>query len=155
MTFTRTTLLGLAGTVAFGGAVLAASHADVEGAIKARQSHMQLYAHNLGILGNMAKGDVEFDADAAQAAADNLATLAKLNQGTYWVMGSSTEDTDKTRALPAIWESGSDIGEKAGALVEASEAMAANAGTLEGVQANMRALGGACGSCHEDYRQTN
>ena len=31
-------------------------------------------------------------------------------------------------------------------------AMQAAAGTLEGVQAAMPALGGACGSCHEAFR---
>ena len=30
-------------------------------AVKARKAHMQLYAHNLGILGGMAKGEVEYD----------------------------------------------------------------------------------------------
>lgn len=153
MTFTRTTLFGLAGAAAFGSAVLAASHANVDGAIKARQSHMQLYSFNLGILGNMAKGDVAFDADAAMAAANNLATLAVIDQSGYWPMGTSTEDTDKTRALPAIWSGESDIGEKVASLVGATKTMAANASSLEGVQASMKALGGACGACHEDYRQ--
>ncbi len=31
--------------------------------------------------------------------------------------------------------------------------MAENAGSLDGVQANMNALGGACGACHKLYRQ--
>ena len=33
--------------------------------VVARQSHMQLYAHNLGILGGMAQGKMDYDADAA------------------------------------------------------------------------------------------
>ena len=37
-------------------------------AVKARQSAMTLYSFNLGLLGGMAKGDIEYDADAASAA---------------------------------------------------------------------------------------
>ncbi|MDF0603770.1 cytochrome c [Psychromarinibacter sp. C21-152] len=150
-------MMGLTAALVAGSTVLAASHVNVEGAVKARQSHMQLYAFNIGILGNMAKGEVDFDAASAQAAADNLAALAKIDQSAYWPAGSSTEDglEVKTRALPAIWESDSDIGTKITNLVEATEAMAADAATLEGVQANMRSLGGACGGCHEDYRQSD
>lgn len=153
MKFTRPVLMGLAAALVAGTTVLAASHANVDGALKARQSHMQLYAFNLGILGNMAKGSVEFDAAAAQAAADNLAMLAKFDQSAYWPMGSSTDDSMETRALPAIWEDGSEIGDLAGDLVSATEAMAEAAGSLEGVQASMGALGGACGACHKAYRQ--
>ena len=48
---------------------LAESHVDpaIAGAIKARQAHMQLYAFNLGTLGGMAQGKIDYDADAASA----------------------------------------------------------------------------------------
>ncbi|WP_172295277.1 cytochrome c [Pseudoruegeria sp. HB172150] len=148
------TLLGAAIAVA-GSVVLAASHVNVEGAIKARKAHMQLNAYNLGILGNMAKGDVDFDADAAQRAADNLAALAAMDTTAYWPPGSSNADVEDTRALPAMWDNIPDVLEKVAALQAATEAMAGAAGTLEGVQANMGGIGGACGACHQSYRQTD
>ena len=40
---------------------------------------MQLYAFNISHLGAMAKGEVDYDAAAASAAANNLAALAALN----------------------------------------------------------------------------
>ena len=142
-------LAALAGTMVF-----AEAHNTPEAmAIKARQSHMQLYAYNLGTLGNMAKGTVEFNADAAQGAANNLAALATLNQMSYWRPGTSNADSDKTKALPAIWAEGSDVGTKAKGLVEATMAMQGAAGTLEGVQASIGAVGGACGACHKAFRQ--
>ena len=52
----------------------------LEGAIKARKSVMQLYAHSLGILGAMAKGEAEYDAAQAAAAANNLKAVANLDQ---------------------------------------------------------------------------
>ena len=90
-------------------------------AVKARQSHMQLYAHNLGILGGMARGNIEYDAGAAQAAANNLAALSTLDQRSYWVPGTSNAELgEATRALPALWEAGSTAREIGGQLAEAA-----------------------------------
>lgn len=142
------TLAVMTATMAF-----AEAHSTPEGvAASARQAHMQLYAFNLGVLGNMAKGSVDFDAEASQAAADNLASLSSMHQMAYWMPGTSSTDMEDSRALPAIWESGSDVGEKAKGLTEAAAAMQAGAGTLDGVRANIGAVGGACGACHKAYR---
>ena len=45
-----------------------AQDAAVKGAITARQSLMKLYAFNLGTLGAMAQGKMDYDAEAASAA---------------------------------------------------------------------------------------
>ena len=150
---------GAAGLALVASAVFAASHIDpgIAGAIKARQSHMQLYAHNIGVLGAMAQDKLPYDADAASAAASNLATLAQLNQGTYWPQGSDTEAVgEETAALPAAWQEGSKVEEYSKGLVEASMAMDAAAGNgLEELKTAMGPLGKACGACHEEYRQKN
>jgi cytochrome c556 len=122
-------------------------------AVKARQSHMQLYAFNLGQLGAMAQGAVAFDAGAAQAAADNLVALTSLNQMAYWLPGTEAGAVEGSRAKPELW-SNFDMA-IVGAMGEAALAMQAAAGTLEGVQGAMGALGGACGACHEAYRVAN
>lgn len=126
-------------------------------AVKARQAHMQLYSHNIGVLSAMAKGEVEYDADAASGAASNLAALSTLSQRGYWAQGTSNEDLgEETRALPAIWAEGSKAGEIGGQLAEAAASLATVAG--DGKEQMMEALGPvgkACGACHEDYRQSN
>lgn len=126
-------------------------------AVKARQAHMQLYAFNLGPLGAMAKGEIEYDADTASAAASNLAALSSMNISRYWAPGTSTEDLgDQTRALPAIWQEGSKAGEISGQLAEAVAALAAVAGNgRDAMAAALGPVGRACGACHEDYRQEN
>ena len=137
-------------------AVIADGHIDpaISGAIKARQSHMQLYAHNIGILGGMAKGATDYDSEKASIAAANISTLATINQSSYWPQGSDAGSVEGTRALAAIWQNFPDVGAKAGALVDASDSMAAAAGTdLAALQVAMGALGGACGGCHKAYRQ--
>lgn len=135
----------------------AESHVDpaIQGAITARQSHMRLYAHNLGALGAMARGMVEYDAERASAAASNLLALSQLSQGSYWVPGSDNASVEGTRALPAIWANIPDVVEHAAALTAAAESLAASAGTdLASLQAGMGAVGGACGACHRAYRQS-
>ncbi|MFC4671747.1 c-type cytochrome [Seohaeicola nanhaiensis] len=145
-------LAALAGTAAIGD-----SHVDKAAlaAVKARQATMNLYAFNLGQLGAMAKGEVEYNADAASAAAGNLAKLTSMNQMAAWLPGTdnATLGDDVTHALPAIWESGSTVGEKAGALREAATALeAAAGGGLESLRGAMGPVGKSCGACHELYR---
>ena len=126
-------------------------------AVKARKAHMQLYAHNIGILGAMAKGEVEYNADAATAAASNLAAVAQLNQASYWTPGTSTAELgDETRALPAIWQEGSTAAQIGGQMAEAAVALAAVAGNgADAIGPALGPVGQACGSCHKAYRQPN
>lgn len=125
-------------------------------AVKARQAQMTLYAFNIGQLGSMAKGDVEYDAEAATAAAANLAALSQLDQSKLWPMGSDNEalGKDKTEALPAIWAADSKVGEKGMAMATAAVAMEqAAGGGLDALRGAIGALGKSCGGCHETYRQ--
>lgn len=128
---------------------------DLTPHVTARKSLMGLYAYNLGVLGGMAQGQTPYDADMARAAATSLFHLSRSGSARMWPAGSdSVSMPGATRALPAIWESGSDIGARAGALAAATEAMMAAAGTdLASLQGAMGALGGACGGCHQAYRQ--
>lgn len=124
-------------------------------AIDARQSHMQLNAFNLSLLGGMAKGEIDYDAEAATGAADNLAALARMDETRYWLPGTDMETLGKeqTEALAKIWADDSEIGERMTAMTQASEAMAAAAGQgLDSLRGAMGPLGKACGSCHEGYR---
>ncbi|MBD3677687.1 MAG: cytochrome c [Rhodobacteraceae bacterium] len=154
----------LKATVAAAGVALAATivvaggHANpaVEAGVKARKAHMQLYAHNLGRLGAMAKGEAPYDSEAAASAAANLAALSRLSQQGYWPEGSSNESFENTRALPAIWNDLPGVMEKSAALTEATASLADAAGTdLASLQAAIGAVGGACGACHKAYRQSD
>ncbi|MGR3453337.1 c-type cytochrome [Pseudooceanicola sp.] len=137
-------------------AAIGASHAEKNPAVEARQSLMHLYAFHLGPLGAMAKGDMEYDAEMATVAATNLASLAALNQMALWPEGTDNESIEGTRALPAIWEEGSDIGQIVGDLQTATAALAETAGDgVEAVRAGLGPVGGACGACHKAYRASN
>ncbi len=132
----------------------AAQGLEPERAQQLREGHMKLFGANLGILGGMAQGKTEYDAEAAGIAASNLVALASVDQGIYWVEGSSTEDLPDSRALPSIWQSRADFDSKIDDLHQATMKMAEVAGTdLAALQGQMKMLGEACGSCHEDYRK--
>lgn len=144
---------GLMSVGAFAAADGHISAEQIEGAVKARKAHMQLYAFHLGTLGGMAKGEIDYDAEAASAAADALAALVQMPQGGYWLPGSDSDSIEGTRALPAIWATDSKAGEAGQAMFDAAMAMQAAAGTdLASLQGAMGALGGACGGCHKPYR---
>lgn len=126
---------------------------DVSGAVKARQGQFRLISLNLGILGGMAKGEIEYDAALAQTAADNLVTVSMINQSVNWPAGSDNVAYDSTRALPKIWDNLEDVVGKWDAYGEAAKAMQAAAGTgLDGVRGAIGAVGGTCKSCHDAYR---
>lgn len=123
-------------------------------AVNARQSHMQLYAFNLGALGGMAQGSIPYDAEIATAAAQNLVNLAGINQNRYWLEGTSSEDMEESHALPALWEDRAGYEAKHEALDQAAAALLEAAGTDQAtLAAAMGAVGQSCGGCHEAYRE--
>lgn len=133
--------------------VLAEEEGPFDAEIGARQGLMILNAMNLGILGGMAKGEKPYDAAEAQAAADALVGVFKLDTSMLWPAGSDNAATPKTNALPAIWADGSDIGAKTEAWGKAATDLQAAAGKdLDSLKAAMAPMGAACGACHKAFR---
>jgi len=146
-------ILSLSAIVATATSVSAGGHGG-NPAVTARKAHMQLYQHNLMILGNMARGNTEYDAAAAQAAADNLVSLTTLSQAGYWIPGTTNAELgDETRLLPAVFEADSTARQIGADLAAASVALAAVAGTgPEAVGPALGPVGAACTACHRAYR---
>lgn len=125
----------------------------VQDTIEARQGFYKLLGANMGVLAGMAKGEIDYDAAAAQTAADNMGTLTMYNVGHLYMPGTSNAESDKTRALPKIWEDFPGVQEKGAAFVDAVKAMQAVAGAGKDQMAGaMGALGGSCKGCHDTYR---
>jgi cytochrome c556 len=152
----RTAVVAAFGLLA-AGAISTAALADghLENAAKARQSFMQVVAFNLGPLGAMAKGEMDYDAEAASAFAKNLALLSTMNTGAMWPQGSDNEalGKNKTNALPAAWAADSKVMEKYGDFAKATTDLAATAGNgLDALRPAVGAVGKSCGGCHDLYR---
>lgn len=126
---------------------------DFSGQLKARQGQFRILAINLGILGGMAKGESEYSAEAAQAAADSLVAVSMIHQGPMWPEGSDDMSIEGTRAQVTIWEQNDDFLAKWGDLGTAALAMQAAAGTgQEALGPMMGQVGGACKACHDTHR---
>ena len=104
----------------------------------------------------MLKGKVAYDAGKAQTFANNLKFISQVNNGHLWPKGSDNGNPalkGQTRARPAIWAAGSDIGAKGKAWRDAIAALAADAGKgKDAMSAKMKLVGAACAACHKSYR---
>ncbi|MCF2903937.1 cytochrome c [Octadecabacter sp. CECT 8868] len=141
----------LAGTAVLAVATIATAHADedMHPTVVARHAQMQLYAYNVGILGGMAQGKIDYDAEAAQTAADNMVALTSMNTASFWPEGTA----EGTKAQPAIWENLDDFMSKGEDLAFEAQGMADVAGNdLASLQGAMGNLGGTCSACHREYR---
>ncbi len=126
---------------------------DFSAQLKARQGQFRIMAINLGILGGMAQGKTEYNAEEAQAAADTLVAVSTIQQAPMWPAGSDDMAIDGTRAQPSIWEQNDDFLAKWGDFGTAALALqAAAAGGAEGLGPVMGQVGNACSACHDNHR---
>jgi len=125
-----------------------------EKVIKARQAAMTLQSWYAGPLFQMAKGDMDYDAEAATAYAVALHTMATIKGDMMWPPGTDNGAyPDKTRTLPELWSTWPAVGEKGQALADASAALAEVAGDgLDALRLKVGAVGQACKGCHDDFR---
>ena len=133
-----------------------AAEQPFEKEIEARKAHMQVVKYNMGILGAMAKGKREYNAELAEAVANNLYAAASMNNMTMWPQGSDNSVAgleDLTKSKPEMWAADSKVGEKHEAWVKASEQMVSAAGQgLDSLKNAMGPLGKSCKSCHKAYK---
>lgn len=132
---------------------LAYAQDDFSGQLKARQGQFRIMAINLGILGDMAKGETEYNAEAAQAAADTLVAVSMIKQAPMWPDGSDEMSIDGTRAQTTIWEQNDDFQSKWADFGSAAETMQASAASgRDALGPLMGEVGGACKACHDEHR---
>jgi cytochrome c556 len=151
MKLNRTIALGLAAMTLAAG--VAAAQDAVEAAVKARKGQFEVMAQSMGVLGGMARGNIPYNAQAASAAAGNIATITKLNQSALWPAGSHNGTLKNTRAQPNIFENVADFTAKWETLGKRATALQAAAGNgLDALRPAIGGVGGACQDCHEKYR---
>ena len=150
----RLVTLSLLAALAAGVAVAQATPEEMAAAVEARHAHMKSYGAALRVLGQMAKGDVAYDAAAATEAATRLVELSSIDQSGFWLPGTEAGAINDSEALPALFDNLDDYKARTATLNAAAVAMQTAAATdLAALQAAMGPLGGACGSCHEVYRK--
>ena len=114
---------------------------------KMREEVMEEIGKAMGVLGGMAKGEVAFDAAAAEAAKAKIAEEAGAIATEFATQG---EPDPASEAKPEIWANWDDFLKKAEALKAA--ASAADVSSAEAIGAALGSVGGACKDCHTTYR---
>lgn len=105
-------------------------------------------AAHFGRLGAMAKGDVPFDAKAAQENADIVVFMSRLPWAGFG------PDTEGGKAKANIWTENAKFKELAGKMeAEAVKlAAAAKQNDLASLKAAFGATAGSCKACHDSFR---
>lgn len=141
---------GLAVILGLGAAMAQGAH---QTQVEARQGQFRLLSFNLGPLVQMARGDIEYDAEAAAAAAANMARVASLDQRGLWPEGSDNAAHDGTRALPNVWDDPDGFADKLDALRSATRAIEDAAGEdLDALRGALGPVAQACAACHDVNR---
>ena len=118
-------------------------------AVMARMEGMKQIGESMKVLGQMSKGAVTFDEDAARTAAATIAHHA----GETPKLFMAHEDDPKSEALPAIWQDFADFTAKAEAMEAVALKQADAIGSFESLKAAVVELGSTCQSCHKAYRE--
>lgn len=128
-------------------ALPATTAAAQEDPVTVRMAVMKAIAGNLKVIGDMAKGTTEFDAEKANDALSRMAMRA----GQVPAVFESNVTNDESEALPAIWENWDDFVAKSNVLETA--AASASVSSAEDLGLAIRAVGGTCRDCHQTYRE--
>ena len=142
--------------ILLGGTTLVLAEDDpLLSAIKARQGDMRNRDWNIGWLFQMAKGDIEYDAESAAAYANNLKILSTLKNGNQWMEGSDSEAyPGESGALPETWSTYPAVADKGKAYYESIDALVEVAGNgQDALRSKIGDVGDACKSCHDDFRE--
>ena len=134
-------------------AIAHAAAPDPKAAIVARQEGFK----KMGAAMKALKAQLATDAPDKPIMAAAAATIRDIarNQGPLFPAGSGTEAGIKTDALPAIWTDKAKFDSDMAALVDESGklVMTVDGGDKDAIAAQTKAVGGACASCHHQFRQ--
>lgn len=122
--------------------------ADADASIEYRQSVFKVVKWHMNTLGGMAKGDIEFDADAA------LHHARQVNAMSFMAKEGFGEGTLGGDAKAEIWENWDKFSGGMEKFQEVSGAMvtAAEEGSLQALRPAVGQMGQTCKGCHDNFR---
>jgi len=132
---------------------VAKSEKHAKKATELRQSVFSLLGSNMGPLGGMAKGKIDFDAKAIEKHA------LRINQLSYMLADYNRTDTSsfnvKSDALDKVWKETDLFAEKIKALNESSAnlMLIAKTGDENAMKKAIGGVGKSCGGCHDDFKK--
>ena len=123
--------------------------ADPEAEVKYRRDVMKAIGGLMGSMGGILRNRIHSEDLAVHANA--MASLSKVAPGVF----AEGTLTDKSNALPSVWEEPEAFSEAMMKFVEAADGMAAaaNSGDMAQIGPAIQALGGSCKGCHDDFKK--
>lgn len=124
-------------------------------AIEYRQDALGVMAWQMGPLGAMAKGDIDYDAEEFQLRANNLAALAGMPwEGFVEDSFRGGDHSVDTGALAKIADNMDDFKSKSDDLVIETTTLAelSRGDDFGAMRKQVGKVGQTCKSCHDDYR---
>lgn len=147
----RTLLLAAGFAAAISTSATAQSPFDMP--ISARQGIMAIMGINMGVLSNMARGKADYDADAAQTAANAIYGVSMVDFASLFPEGSDNMSLDNNRADFPIWDNAAGFTAEWVKVQMAAPVLAAEAGKgKDAMIAALGGVGGTCKSCHQSFR---
>lgn len=144
-------LTSLVITIVSTSAYAGSAFSDAKDSVKYRQAAFQLIRHNMADIGDMLKGEVNYDTARVSQRATALATLTTLPWEAFTVPGVEQGGGD---AKVEIWQNLQDFNSRGEKL--AADALVLKAAADSGEQAEIRKAFGAfarnCKACHDDYK---
>ena len=134
--------------IATGSAALA--HGGVKNRdVLARMEVMSAIGQQMKVIGSMAKGEADFDADAVNAALIEIAAQSAQVPAMF-----ETPATDpKSEALPVIWEQWDRFTEDAREAETVAERLTGSVSDPSDLGPVLGQLGATCKACHATYRE--
>jgi cytochrome c556 len=143
-------ILGFAGVMTLGGATALASDA-IDDAIKYRKGVFSAVKWHFGTMGEVVKGNQDYNAEDFARRAEIVAQLSKIALEGF-VAGSYEGDTD---ALPAIEQNWDKFEGGMHKFTETAEALAvaAQSGDLAQIRPAFGEVGKTCKGCHDNFKE--
>jgi cytochrome c556 len=140
------TVIAAVGVLTLSGLAVLAQQGDP---IRQRQDLMKNNQEQVRTLTGMSRGQVPFNAAAAQAA------LQRVEQNAHQIpaLFPAGSQQGKTAALPVIWEHKADFDARASKLEQDAKAAQAGITDQASLQPAIQRVGQNCGGCHETYRR--
>jgi cytochrome c556 len=145
-------VLGMSAALVAVTSTIALAASPAETTIATRHANFKKMGGAMKVLKDqLASGTI--DKPAAVAAAKTLATTGRAQVGLF-PNGTGPSSGVKTDALAAIWTNRPAFDGQMKAFIAQADklVLAANTGNAGAIGAQFKAVGGACGSCHKQFR---
>lgn len=125
---------------------------DADKAVEYRQKALSIMQNNFAVMGDMIKGDIEFDGVIFKERANDFSVLSAIP----WVGFSQpgAMPGKNSDALPAIWDNWEDFSERAEQLQKDAKALhqAALTDDQNEIRKAFMAAARNCKGCHDQYK---